>query len=594
MNPISYWRRASLALLLVASVPLAAHAQTDGAALPSPGTTPTVDENPELVQRYQATITAEELASHLYFFASDFFEGRETGAPGQKMAAEYLAAQYRRIGVLPKGNAETNDPRSPQNYMQPFDVYGSRLTRSSLNVSVNGEEVASAFFSPDRQEGGAYVDTRINFRTKPALASSGGVVFMGYGIADSTLGLHDIGAVQAAEIETAGKWVMFFRDEPLANDSTSLLPTEDGKPSRFTTSFFQKMIPFLRGVPAEGILIVGDVGPRATDTVEDRAALIGGNLSRAMGSLSLNEQDRNESPPLFVISTEMANQILSPSGRTVAELKEEIDSNLESVVFEVEGVTVNSKVEMDNFTASTENVLAYIEGSDPVLKNEFVVISSHYDHIGIDPFRGGDNIRNGADDDGSGTVGVLEIAEAFAKAKEDGYGPRRSVLFLNVAGEEKGLLGSRYFTDFEPLVSLDQIVTNLNIDMIGRLDPTHPTQSSNYIYIIGSNLISQELHDINARVNESTGINIELSERFNSKDDPNRFYARSDHANFGKNMIPFIFYFNGTHEDYHGVDDEPEKIAYERMAHVSQLIFATAWQVANQDDRPEITGTGFN
>lgn len=581
-------------LLICLALPLMAYAQTDQTALPAPSTTPTVFDNPELVQRYQATITPEDLASHLYFFASDFFEGRETGARGQKMAAEYLAAQYRRLGIQPRGNTETADPRSPQNYLQPFEVYGSRLQRSELSVSVNGQEVATSFFSPDRQAGGAYIDTRINFRTKPALASSGGVVFMGYGIADSSLGIHDIGAVQAAGIETAGKWVMLFRDEPLANDSTSLLPTEDGKPSRFTTSFFQKMIPFLRGVPTSGMLIVGDVGPRVDQSVEDRAAMIGGNLSRAMGSLSLNEQDRPESPPLFVISTEMANQILAPSGRTVADLKEEIDNNLESVVFEVEGTTVSSEVEMDDFAASTENVLAYIEGSDPVLKNEFVVISSHYDHIGIDPFRSGDNLRNGADDDGSGTVGVLEIAEAFARAKEDGYGPRRSILFLNVSGEEKGLLGSRYFTDFEPLVSLDQIVTNLNIDMIGRFDPTHPTQSTNYIDIIGSNLISQELHDINEQVNEITGVNLELSERFNSRDDPNRFYARSDHANFGKNMIPFIFYFNGTHEDYHGVDDEPHKIEYERMARVGQLIFATAWQVANQDNRPEITGTGFN
>lgn len=593
MNLVLSQKRLGLFLTCLA-LPLMVHAQTDQTALPAPGTTPTVFDNPELVQRYQATITPEDLASHLYFFASDFFEGRETGARGQKMAAEYLAAQYRRLGIQPRGNAETMDPRSPQHYLQPFDVYGSRLKRSELSVSVNGQEVANSFFSPERQEGGAYIDTRINFRTKPATASSGGVVFMGYGIADSSLGIHDIGAVQAAGIETTGKWVMLFRDEPLANDSTSLLPTEDGKPSRFTTSFFQKMIPFLRGVPTSGMLIVGDVGPRVDQSVEDRAAMIGGNLSRAMGSLSLNEQDRPESPPLFVISTEMANHILAPSGRTVADLKEEIDRNLKSVVFEVEGTTVSSEVEMDDFAASTENVLAYIEGSDPVLKNEFVVISSHYDHIGIDPFRSGDNLRNGADDDGSGTVGVLEIAEAFARAKEEGYGPRRSILFLNVSGEEKGLLGSRYFTDFEPLVSLDQIVTNLNIDMIGRFDPTHPTQSTNYIDIIGSNLISQELHDINEQVNEITGVNLELSERFNSRDDPNRFYARSDHANFGKNMIPFIFYFNGTHEDYHGVDDEPHKIEYERMARVGQLIFATAWQVANQDDRPEITGTGFN
>jgi Zn-dependent M28 family amino/carboxypeptidase len=262
-------------------------------------------------------------------------------------------------------------------------------------------------------------------------------------------------------------------------------------------------------------------------------------------------------------------------------------------VFAVDGVNVESDIQSDIFEAQAENVVAYIEGSDPVLKDEIVVISSHYDHIGLTT-SGEDRVNNGADDDGSGSVALLEIAEAFMKAREDGYGPRRSILFLHVSGEEKGLLGSAYFADAEPLVPLDDVVTDLNIDMIGRYDPTHPTGSENYVYIIGSNLISQELHDLNARANEETGINIELDERFNSKDDPNRFYARSDHWNFGKHGIPFIFYFTGTHDDYHQPGDEPDKIEYDRMARIAQLIFATAWQVANQDERPAVSGSGFN
>ncbi|RMF64686.1 MAG: M28 family peptidase, partial [Bacteroidetes bacterium] len=142
---------------------------------------------------------------------------------------------------------------------------------------------------------------------------------------------------------------------------------------------------------------------------------------------------------------------------------------------------------------------------------------------------------------------------------------------------------------------LEKTVTNLNIDMIGRRDPTYPgNQPDNYVYIIGSNLISQELHDLNARVNEVTGLKLDLNERFNSKDDPNQFYRRSDHWNFGKHNIPFIFYFNGTHEDYHGLDDEPDKIDYPQLARRAQLIFATAWQVANQDARPAVSGKGFN
>ncbi len=255
---------------------------------------------------------------------------------------------------------------------------------------------------------------------------------------------------------------------------------------------------------------------------------------------------------------------------------------------------VESDVAMETFEAPTENVLAFIEGSDPVLKNEIVVVSSHYDHIGIDPLRDGDTINNGADDDGSGTVTTLEIAEAFMQAQRDGYGPRRSVLFLNVSGEEKGLLGSAYYADVEPTFPLDKTVTNLNIDMIGRYDPSHPTGSKNYVYIIGSNLISQELHDINVRLNEVTGTDLELDERYNSKDDPNRFYARSDHWNFGKHGVPFIFFFTGTHEDYHQPGDEAHKIEYDRMARIARLIFATAWQAANQDAPPVVSGKGFN
>ena len=141
---------------------------------------------------------------------------------------------------------------------------------------------------------------------------------------------------------------------------------------------------------------------------------------------------------------------------------------------------------------------------------------------------------------------------------------------------------------------MDKTVANLNIDKIGRYDPTHPGPDNNYVYIIGSNLISQELHDINLRMNDLLGTRLDLNERFNSRDDPNQFYRRSDHWNFGKNEIPFIFFFTGTHEDYHGADDEADKIEYERMARISQLIFATAWQVANQESRPAVSGTGFN
>lgn len=222
-----------------------------------------------------------------------------------------------------------------------------------------------------------------------------------------------------------------------------------------------------------------------------------------------------------------------------------------------------------------ENVLGYIEGSD--LKDELIIITAHYDHLG----KHDSLIFNGADDDGSGTVATLEIAEAFMLAKKAGNGPRRSVLIMPVSGEEKGLLGSKYYTK-NPIYPLENTVANLNIDMIGRLDDWHDT--ANYVYLIGADRLSQELHDISETVN-SKHIGLNLDYKFNEEDDPNRYYYRSDHYNFAKNNIPVIFYFNGVHEDYHKVTDTVEKIDFEKVETITRLVFLTAWELANRDER---------
>ena len=225
----------------------------------------------------------------------------------------------------------------------------------------------------------------------------------------------------------------------------------------------------------------------------------------------------------------------------------------------------------------SENVLAFIPGSEK--PDEVIVISAHYDHVGM---RKNGDIYNGADDDGSGTVAILEIAEAFQEAVRDGKGPKRSILFLHVTAEEIGLYGSRYYTE-NPIFPLENTVCNLNTDMIGRIDPKRKG-SDDYIYLIGSDILSQELHDVSEAVNEEY-INLELDYKFNSKNDPNRFYYRSDHFNFAKNNIPVIFYFNGVHEDYHKTTDTPDKIEYELMTKRARLIFQTAWEVANREGR---------
>jgi Zn-dependent M28 family amino/carboxypeptidase len=226
----------------------------------------------------------------------------------------------------------------------------------------------------------------------------------------------------------------------------------------------------------------------------------------------------------------------------------------------------------------SENVMAFIQGSEK--PDEFLVISSHYDHVGIDDEG---NIFNGADDDGSGTVAILEIAEAFMKAKTDGFGPKRSILFLNVTGEEKGLIGSKWYTD-NPIFPLAQTVANLNIDMIGRSDVAHEG-NNNYVYLIGSDKLSTELHNLSEEVN-SKYMNMDLDYTFNDENDPNRFYYRSDHYNFAKNNIPIIFYFNGVHADYHKMTDTPDKIEYEHLEKRARLIFLTAWEIANRAERP--------
>ena len=223
------------------------------------------------------------------------------------------------------------------------------------------------------------------------------------------------------------------------------------------------------------------------------------------------------------------------------------------------------------------NVASIIEGSH--YPNEYIVITAHLDHVGIE----GEDIFNGADDDGSGSMALLEIAQAFKMASLDGHGPKRSIVILHVSAEEKGLLGSEYYTD-NPLYPLEDTITNLNVDMIGRTDPTRDSDNDNYIYLIGSDRLCYMLHETSERVNKNT-VDLELDYRFNAWDDPNRFYERSDHYNFAKNNIPVIFYFSGTHEDYHGPGDTPDKIRYDLLTKRTKLIFHTAWEIANMDDK---------
>ena len=251
--------------------------------------------------------------------------------------------------------------------------------------------------------------------------------------------------------------------------------------------------------------------------------------------------------------------------------------DLEGDYFQEMTLTMRGRRGQKPKTVETENVIAIIKGSEK--PDEYVIITAHLDHVGITD----GEIYNGADDDGSGTVALLEIAEAFKKAADKGKGPKRSVVFLHVTGEEKGLLGSAYYTD-NPVYPLANTVVNLNVDMIGRIDPTRREKNRDYIYLIGSDHDSVDLHNLSEQTNTES-VNMTLDYRFNDKNDPNRFYYRSDHYNFAKNGIPIIFYFTGTHADYHQPSDTPDKIEYDLLEMRSRLIFYTAWNIANRDKR---------
>ena len=247
----------------------------------------------------------------------------------------------------------------------------------------------------------------------------------------------------------------------------------------------------------------------------------------------------------------------------------------------VSGVVVKANIKLSYQKKIEElqssNVLAYLEGSDK--SDEWLIITAHYDHLG----KRGDVIYYGADDDGSGTVGVLEIAEAFAKAKAEGKGPRRNVLFMTVSGEEKGLWGSEYFSD-HPSVPMDKVTADLNIDMIGRTDTERMTGDTlNYIYVVGDDKLSTELKPISEGVNNKY-TKMVLDYKFNDPNDKNRIYYRSDHYNFARKGVPIIFYYDGMLQaDYHKPTDTPDKINYILMAKRAQLVFHTAWEMANRE-----------
>jgi hypothetical protein len=520
-----------------------------------------------IFERYQQSISAERLAANLFFLASDSFEGRETTTRGQKLAALYLASQYRQLGLTPFGPKKVEGPMALDAFFQPFTVYRRTAQQSQLEL-LDGERVEiSSSYSAAKQDDLSY------FLTGGLTdAAEGNVVFAGYGISDEKLAYDDYAELAAKKLSLNGKWVLVLEDEPMADASTSLLKTGDHKPSRWSTQFINKRSVMWSAGQPKGVLVVTGISPRAAGSFSERAQQAALNAQR-VGVLSLT--DTSAFPPVFAVSPKFADSLLRTSNQTVDSLRKQINQTLKPVVFDLpQNLKLRGSV-IPYEGLKTENVIAYLEGSDPKLKDEVLIVSAHLDHLGLNPALKGDQIFNGAADDGSGTVACLELARAFIKAKQEGNGPRRSILFVNFSGEEKGLLGSSYYSR-HPIVPWEKTVADINMDGVASFDQAHAS-NRNYIYSLGTEDLSRQLLDITKQVNEryKTSLTLVEGQRFNS-----------DQYNFEAQLIPYIYFSTGLTEHYHQVSDAPETIDYTHFAKVVQLIFATAWQVANKDSRP--------
>ncbi|HTR82053.1 MAG TPA: M28 family peptidase [Bacteroidota bacterium] len=494
-------------------------------------------------------ITPDGLKEQLAVIASEKFEGRETSYPGQKLAAHYIASQFQQMGLLPAGDSGT--------FFQHFPLLHITVDRASrLAATVSGSSTAWTDFGEDYFPSASGRDTVI----------SGEVEFVGYGINSKMLQFTEYDSSK----DYRGKIVLVLRGTPDEGDTSSIF---HDYPIAGTSG--AKRV-YAQRSGAAAVLVVEDTKGR---TMEDAFKERMDDLTR--GAITIPGRARNDIP-LFSISRKLADELLTPSGKTIEELQREIDSTKKPDPFSLKDarVTIDLKMRCDSVTS--ENIVGILPGSDSVLKNEYVVFSAHYDHLGKNVATG--EIYYGADDDGSGTCSVIEMAHAFASLAER---PKRSLIFLTVSGEEKGLLGSLYYTD-HPAIPLSQTVTDLNADMIGRFDPQHEkVNDTNYVYVIGSDKLSMQLDSISKVANEESE-NLHLDYTFDDESDPHQYYRRSDHYNFARKNVPIIFYFDGEHPDYHKPTDRIEKINFGVYTKRARLIFYTGWKIANAPNRPAL------
>lgn len=487
-----------------------------------------------------ATIRTQEMQRHAEVLASDLLEGRETGTVGQRKAADYIAELFDSWGLPKVGDQNSHLQQiflkaeawkqvglmiQDKKYRHLWDFYANPALNNDLLHQFNLDEV----------------------------------VFLGYGIDDAAYSDYQ-------GVQVKGKAILIYDGEPTNAEGKSII-TKGQELSEWTIE--RK----LAAAKTREVAVVLIIDGKFKENVAE--------LRRRLNSNRLKPADApDESNPLapnIHLSSESAKELL---GGKVSKVVKQRDKILKtgrpgSLVIKTD---LNIILEKEVRTLSGQNVLGYIEGTDPALKHEVLVISAHFDHLG----KRGDVIYYGADDNASGTSTVLEVAQAFREAQLVGAGPRRSVLFLLVSGEEKGLLGSQYYIS-NPIFPLENTIANINVDMVGRVDEKH-ADNPDYIYVIGADRISTELHRINESAN-ATYTQLELDYTYNDPKDPNRYYYRSDHYHFAERGIPAVFYFSGTHEDYHQPSDTADKLNYEKMIKIGRLVFHTAWELANRDER---------
>ncbi|MGD9630318.1 MAG: M20/M25/M40 family metallo-hydrolase [Pyrinomonadaceae bacterium] len=502
-------------------------------------------------------ITAAQLSSYLYFVASDAMGGRDTPSAGLDVTAEFIKMNLQRWGFKPAGDNGT--------FFQEIALTRESIDPAKTTMEINGQ---SFVFGDDF------------YRVRGTGSATGPIVFGKDGWMVRSKGIDAY-----AGVDVAGKVVVL--------SSAGFSP--------------QTMIPRPAGVTADDLK--GQAGVDWANPVDyakskGAAAVIviappqlqsmWPQLRNFLGRGSLYvDKFRSEQPnsgkdiPFFIVSEKAGNAIFA--GETA--------DKTSATAFELKK-TANVSAVGKTEKLSTQNVVALWEGSDPVLKNEMVAVGAHYDHVGTNPNAPGDDkIWNGADDDGSGTVAVLSIAEALAKAKQR---PKRSVLLVWHAGEEKGLWGAEYFNKF-PTVDIKKVIAQLNIDMIGRSqDPANiikcdapgkrcneDLSKANEIYVIGSEMMSSTLGAITKGTNDAF-LKLDYNYKYDDPKDTNRFFFRSDHFHYAQNGIPITFWFDGVHEDYHQASDHPDKIDYAKMEKVARTIFLTMWELADLKERPKV------